>query len=40
MKHNQAGRIAVLFLDAHLDICRVGALPELRKVGQPLAGAR
>jgi len=40
MKDNQAGRIAVLLFDAHLNTCRLRALPKLRKVAEALAGAR
>ena len=40
MKHNHAGRIAVLLLDAHPNTCRLRALPKLRKVPEPLPGAR
>jgi hypothetical protein len=39
MKHNQAGRIAVLFLDTHPYTCRLGALAKLREVFEPFASA-
>jgi hypothetical protein len=40
VKHNHAGRIAVLLFDTHRDTCRLGASPKVGEVLEPLGGAR
>src|SRR3954453_7212669 len=40
MKHDHAGGIAVLLVDAHLHTRRLGAFPKMGEVFEPLACAR